>query len=213
FSCARTLRLTPELAIEGLLLRRILFYLAVDAAIFTAEEKQRFTFAHHNIFNLGDEDGVITRVLRGMQLALEVSQGAAQHRRTVLSTVKARSHFFGVLTFDGARIVLGDRPLFLREHVDAEALSSVQVSVCPRPVIHTHQHQHGIERYGCKRISRHAVYRASIVHCHHGYTGGKCSHGSAKISLTDAHRKGPSPSLRCSDPSLTYHVKRNANWI
>src|SRR5438445_12415996 len=53
--------------------------------------KQRIAFAHHDLLDFRDENGMVARILRRVQTAFEVSQGAVEHRRAVRRPVKART--------------------------------------------------------------------------------------------------------------------------
>jgi hypothetical protein len=56
--------------------------------------KQRIPLFHNDVLYFSDENGVIARVLAGMQSALQISERPVQHRRSMLGAVKARAGFF-----------------------------------------------------------------------------------------------------------------------
>src|SRR6266478_846738 len=53
--------------------------------------KQRIALAYHDLLDFCDKDGMVARILRRVQAAFEVSQGAVEHRRAVRRPVKERA--------------------------------------------------------------------------------------------------------------------------
>jgi hypothetical protein len=51
----------------------LLIYLATDAPVTGLEVEERFAIAHHNVFDFGDEDGVVAGVLCALQPAFKIS--------------------------------------------------------------------------------------------------------------------------------------------
>jgi len=81
------------------------------------------------------------------------------------------------------RVILGNRSLVFTEYVDPEPFLGVQMSVGSRGVIHTHQHQHGIERNRGKRVRGHSVDFAIEVNCDDCDACGKGPHRFAEVCL------------------------------
>src|SRR5579864_2533078 len=97
--------------------------------------------------------------------------------------VKTRAGFgFGMLvTALRTGVVVRNRPLVLAKHIDAEPLLGMEMGMSAGAVIDADQHQHGLERNGRKRISRHAVNLAVEVYGDDRHPGGEGSHGLAEF--------------------------------
>jgi hypothetical protein len=88
----------------------------------TLKIQQRLPWAHNHLFHLGDEDGVISGVLRSVQPALQVSERSAQDGRTVLRTLEARTRYLcrPLVCAGRTRIVFRDDSLIFAQNVDPE---------------------------------------------------------------------------------------------
>jgi hypothetical protein len=118
-------------------------------------------------------------------------------------------HGFGIgVGAIGARIVLGNRPLVFRKHINAEPFSGMQMSVRAGLAIDADQHQRGIERNGSKGVRRHAMNCAvngamsfsagfplnhttpffTEIERDNGHARGEAAHRLAKFGRIQAHR-------------------------
>jgi 7,8-didemethyl-8-hydroxy-5-deazariboflavin synthase CofG subunit len=147
-----------------------------------------------------------------MQAALEIGERPFKDRSPVFCPVKARTGFgLGMfMTAIGTGIVFRNRPLILREDVNAETLFRVQVCVRARRVIHADQHEQRIERHGGECVRGHAMNFAMNlamnfpmpigveVHRNDGHAGGEASHRFAEFGWIQRHgaRLCP-PTLPC----------------
>src|SRR6266704_5037963 len=102
-----------------------------DLAVFASEIKQRVTLPHDYIFDLGNENGVVSCILCSVQAALEVGQRTVQDRSSVWSAIEARSRFFlGMLVDPGrARIVFRNRALICSQNIHSKSFLGVQMRV------------------------------------------------------------------------------------
>src|SRR6266576_3491504 len=132
---------------------------------------------------------MVPRLFRRLKSAFQVRQCSVQHWSPMSGTVKARAGFgFGMfMTALRTGVVVRNCPLVLAKHIDAEALLGMQVGMGAGAVIHADQHQHGIERHGSKRISRHAVNLAVEVYGDDRHPGGEGSHGLAEFGRIQGH--------------------------
>jgi len=119
--------------------RRRLHALA-NFTVLAAEEEQRLSVANDDFLDLGDEDGVITGVLRRVQAAFQICQRALQNGRAVLGTLKASASFLGgtIVGSCRARIILRNSPLILAKYVHSEALLRVQMCVGAGALVDAH---------------------------------------------------------------------------
>src|ERR1700686_4085937 len=107
----------------------LLVYVLPYFPILSPEKQQRSALLHHHVLDLGNKDGMVTRLFRRMQTALQVRQRPLQHRGPVPGAFKPRPSLFlsmFVSTFC-TRVVLRNRPLILAEHVDSESFFRVQM--------------------------------------------------------------------------------------
>ena len=85
---------------------------------------------------------MVSRILRGVQAAFQISQSAVQNRRTVLRPVEACSRL--ALSVAVIRIRIGivfrNSALILRQNIYSETLPGMQVSVGTRFVIDADKH-------------------------------------------------------------------------
>ena len=160
-----------------------------DFAVLAAKEEQRLSIANDDLLDLGDEDGVITGVLRGVQAALQICQRAVQNGRTVPGALKARACFFGgaVMRACRTRIVFRNGALILCQHVHPETLLGVQVGVGTGALIDTHKHQHRIKRNRGEGVRRHAVDFVVGIQRNNGDAGRKASQSLAEVGLAHTH--------------------------
>src|ERR1700681_2576673 len=94
-----------------------------------------------------------------------------------------------------ARVIFRDGLLIVAQHVYSKPLTCVQMSMRPRPVIHTNQNQHRVERDRGKSIRRHAVNLAVLVDGDDLDPGCETSHSLAEIARGNAHSETCGPSL------------------
>lgn len=162
-----------------------------DFAVLAAEEQKRAAISHDDLFDLGDEDGVIAGILSSVQPAFQVGQRAMQNRRAVLGAFEARSSFFGspVVRSHGARVVLRNCALAFGQDVHTETLLRVQVGVRAGALINADEHQHRVERYRGECIGGHAVNLVVRVQRNHGDAGRETTQRYSEICLTDAHAR------------------------
>ena len=88
---------------------------ATNSPVFPAVIKQRIASAHHYFFDFSDKNRVVARILRAVQPAFEIRQGAIQYRSAVSGTIKVRSCLaLGMaMVLGGARIIFGNDALVL----------------------------------------------------------------------------------------------------
>ena len=148
-----------------------------DVPISSAVIEQRVASAHHDFLDFSDKNRVIARILGAMQPALEVGQGAVEHRGTVRRAIKVRSRLlFGMaMVLGGAGIVFGDDLLVVGQHVYPKTLPGMQVSVGAGAMVNANQHQRRIERHRAESVGGHTVNFTFVVHCNHGHSSGKTS--------------------------------------
>ena len=158
-------------------------------AILPAKEQQRIPFPQNHVLDFRNEDRVVPRLLRRLQPTFQVCQRAVQHRSSMPRAVKARPGLnLGVLVGTlRTRVVLGNCLLVLAEDIDPEALLGVQMGMGAGAVIHTDQHQHGIERNRRERVGRHAVHLAVEVNGDDRHPGGEGSHRLAEFDWIQGH--------------------------
>ena len=181
--------LNPKTAKNGCAGWRQVLNAFADFTVLAAKEEQRLSVAHDDLLDLGDEDGVITGILRGVQAAFQICQRAVQNGRAMLGALKARPCFFGgaVVRARRTRIVFRNGALILGEHVHPETLLGVQVSVGAGALIDTHKHQHRIERYRGEGVRRHAVHFVVGIQRNYGNAGRKASQSLAEVGLAHTH--------------------------
>jgi len=123
-----------------------------------------------------------------MQATLKVSQRTLQHRRSMRRTIKTCPCLFWMLRrLRRSRVVFRNRLLIVAQHVHPKSLARMQMCVRPRPMIHTNQHQHRIQRNRRKSIRRHPMDFAILVHRNHRHSRREASHRSTEIAATQAH--------------------------
>src|ERR1700690_3041181 len=62
-----------------------------DLPVSAPEIQQRISRPHYHVFDFRNKDRMVSRVLRGVQAALEIGQGAMQDRGAMLRAIKASS--------------------------------------------------------------------------------------------------------------------------
>src|SRR5437879_6151318 len=99
--------------------------------IFAPKEQQRLSFANYDVFHLRNEDGMVPRLLRRMQPALQISQRHMQNGSAVLRALKARRGFlFCVLVRPSRpRIVFGNTTLLCAENINTEPLLGLKMGM------------------------------------------------------------------------------------
>src|SRR5262249_53875066 len=104
-------------------------YFFAYPAISSAKKQQRLPVMDDHLFDFGDENGVVPRIMGRLESAFQVCQSPMQNRGAMPGTVKAGpSLLFGTLVRAvGARIVFGNSSLVIAQHVDTETLFGVQV--------------------------------------------------------------------------------------
>ena len=161
-----------------------------EHAVRRLKVEQWATFAEDNILDLSNEDGVVTCILRGMQAALEVGESTMKDRRAMLGAVETGACGIGYVVMPRSScIVLGDGVLILGQHVNAEALPGAQVSVRASPLVHTNQHQTGVQRDRGEGIGRHPMHTIAGIHRKDGDSSGERTHGFAEVGLRNAHAR------------------------
>ena len=162
-----------------------------DIAIAAAEIKQRVAIPYLYVLDLRNENRVIAGWLRRMQPAFQVSERPLQDWRAMRRALKAGSRRLRMLmVLRRARIVFGNRLLFAAEHIHAKPLSRLEMGMCPGSVVHTDQHQHGVERDGRKSVCRHAVNLAVLIDGDDRDTGRKTPHRLAKVGRAQGRVAG-----------------------
>ena len=166
-----------------------LAFCRLDLSILAPEIEQRLALPHHHFLNFRNEDGVVTRILRGVQTTFQISQRVVQHRGAVGGAVETGASFlFSVMRGRrGTGVVLGYRPLTRRQHVYPKALAGVQVGVRSGLVVNANQHQQRIERHGGKGVRGHAMHLAFVVHGDDRDPGSEAAQGFAEVGLRDTH--------------------------
>ncbi len=159
--------------------------------------EQRIASAHHDFLDFRDENGVVARILRAMQPALEVGQSAVEHRSPMGGAIKVRPRLaLGVAMVLGrARVVFGNGPLALGQHIHSKPLLGMQVSVSSGALVHANQHQRRIERHGTESVGGHAVHFAFVVQRNHRDSGRKTAERAAEFCLSDDHWKAGAPAV------------------
>lgn len=147
---------------------------------------------------------MVAGILGALQATFEIGQSALQYWSSVGGTIKLRSRFwFGQRRVTvRARIVFRNRALLVREHVDPKPLSRLQMRMRSRLMVHAHQNQKRIERHRRKRVRRHALDRAFMVHGDDGHPGGEASHGAAELFLLCVHSAEQSFTTNTAFPLL-----------
>jgi len=142
-----------------------------------------------DVFDYGDEDGVVASVFGGVESTFEIGQRAVEHGSSVGCADEARSGFgFGVLVGTvGAGVVLGDGALIFAEDVDAEAFFGMQMGVSAGVVIDADQDQQRVERDRGEGVGRHAVDLALEVYGDDRHPGGEGAHGAAEVGSGQDH--------------------------
>jgi len=181
--------LNPKTAKNGCAGWRQRLHALADFTVLAAKEEQRLSVANDDFLDLGDEDGVITGVLRRVQAAFQICQRALQNGRAVLGALKARACFLGstIVGSCRARIILRNSPLILAQYVHPEALLRVQMRVGTGALVDAHQHQHRVERHRGERVRRHAVHLVVGIERNYGDAGRKASQGLAEVGLAYTH--------------------------
>ena len=88
----------------------------------------------------------------------------------------------------GARVIFRNCLLIVAQHIHSKALSCVQMSMRPRPVIHANQHQHRVQGNRGKSIRRHAVNLAILINGDDRHSSSETSHRLAEIARVKTHR-------------------------
>ena len=128
----------------------------------SSKPNQRLTLPHHDLFHFRDKNRMIARLIGGLQPTLEIRNRAIENRRSMLRMAEPRSGFsLGAVVSQRRRpgrvgIILRNRRVALREHIDPEALASVQVRMRASIMVDADQHERRIERHRSERIGGHA---------------------------------------------------------
>lgn len=125
-----------------------------------------------------------------METALEISQRAVQHGRSVAGAIEARARCLSFSAFVGAvwvGVVLGDGPLVVRQDINPKPLLGVHVGVGAGGMIDANQHQEGIKGHGGEGVRGHAVDFAIEIEGHDGDASGEMSHGFAEVGGIQSH--------------------------
>jgi len=138
---------------------------------------------------------MIAGILRGMQAALQVRQRSVQDRGTMFRAIKAGSGLLlGLaMVWTWISVVLGNGALVLGQNIHPETLPGMQMSVSPRAMIDTDQHQQWIKRHRGEGVGGHPLYCAFVVDTDDRNPGSKAAHGLAEFRLSNAHGKLESP--------------------
>jgi hypothetical protein len=160
-----------------------------DFVVFAFEEEERAAGAHENLFDFGDENGVVAGVLGGVETALEVGEGSVKNGRAVASAVEDGTGFFGgaIVGASRARVVLGDRALVFGQDVHAETLLGMEMGVRAGALVDADENQHGIEGDRGKGVGGHAVDFILVVYGDDRDAGGETSQRLAEFGRTDTH--------------------------
>ena len=97
---------------------------------------------HYEVFDLRDEDSMVSGVLRRVQSALEIGESTVEDRRAVLGAVEAGTGgIYHGLVSRGAGIVLRNRVLIFGEYVNAKTLLCAQMRVSASALVDANQYQ------------------------------------------------------------------------
>ena len=170
---------------------RLVLHSFSHLAILPAKEQQRLAFPHHHVLDLRNKNGMVPCLLGRVQPALQIRERSPQHRSSLPGALKPRPSFLLSVLVRALRagVIFRNRPLLVAQHIDPESFLGVQMRVRPRGVIHTHQHQHGVERHRGECIGRHAVHLAIEVHGDDRHPGGEAPHRSSKLGRIQSHRR------------------------
>jgi len=148
---------------------------SADLPVLALEEEERLALVHHNVLDLGDKNRVVACILRSVQTTLQVGQSATQDRGAKSSALESGAGFFGraIVRARGPSVILGNRPLILRQDICAETFLRMKVRVGARALVHAHQHEHGIKLHRGKGIGGHAVHFVFRVERDHRNAGGE----------------------------------------
>ena len=166
-----------------------------DRPIPASKIQQRISLPYYHVLYFRNENRMVAGILRGMQTALQIRQGSVQNRGTMLRAIKAGSGLLLGLAVIWTRIgiVLGNGALVLGQNIHSETFPGMQVSVSPRAMIDTDQHQQWIKRHGSERVGGHPLHLALVVDSDDRNPGGKAAHGLTEFRLSNAHGKLESP--------------------
>ena len=168
------------------LLESIWGFLA-DLAVLGAEKQQGRSRPNHQIFDLGDKNSVVPGIMRPLQPALQISQGAMEHGRAMRGAVEAGWWLLADLLFHSLSIELRDRPLAIRQNIDSKTFSGMQMSMSAGGVVDTNQHQRWIKRNRSERVGGHAVDLAIQIDRDDRHSGGKASHRFSEFGWIEGH--------------------------
>ena len=113
-----------------------------DLPILASKIQQRIARPHHDILHFCNENRMVSRILRGVQAALKISQSSVQDWCAMPRPIEACSRL--ALSVAVVRswisIVFRNGPLILRQNIYSETLPGMQVSVGTRFVIDADKH-------------------------------------------------------------------------
>jgi hypothetical protein len=157
-------------------------------SVFAADVEQRFALPHFDMFDFRNKDGVIAGGLGRMQAAFEIGQCAFEHGRPMRGAIEAGTHVFWMLmSFSRLGVVLRDCLLAVAEHVHAETLAGMQVSMGSGAMVDTDEDQRGIQRDGGEGIRGHAMDFAILVDGDDRDPGRERAHSFSEIGSGQTH--------------------------
>ena len=90
--------------------------------------------------------------------------------------------------FRRARVIFRNGLLIVAQNIHSKSLPGVQMSMCPRPMIHANQNQHWVKRDSGEGVRRHAVNFAILVDGDDRDPSCETSHRLAEIVRVKVHR-------------------------